>query len=50
MGYIECLNWWLLDLLLYKFGMFWVGVVEVVDGVIVGWVEDEFVFKIVMKI
>lgn len=32
----ECLNWWLLDLLSYKPGMFWAGAAEVVDGAIVG--------------
>lgn len=29
--------------------MFWAGAAEVVDGAIVGWVEDELVSKIVMK-
>lgn len=36
-------------MLSYKPGMFWAGAAEVVDGAIVGRVEDELVSKIVMK-
>lgn len=38
-----------MDLLSYKPGMFWAGAAVVVDGAIVGRVEDELVSKIVMK-
>lgn len=36
-------------MLSYKPGMFWAGAAGVVDGAIVGRVEDELVSKIVMK-